>query len=120
MAKRSQGSEEGEQLALIEVEPENAKELLHAGRVYNRLRESHASQRERFRTREQIALEKFLAAIEAAGVAKRQDGSYRFTANGELIIVTPKLPKVKIKPFPEGGSEEDEDEEEDEEQEDET
>ena len=110
--RKNDGTDGGEQLALIEVEPENAKDLLRAGRAYNKLRETHSSERDAFRKKEQAALEKFLAAIEAAGVAKRADGSYRFTANGELIIVTPKLPKVKMKPvaeFPED-DEDDEDE----------
>ena len=114
---RKKRTTDDEQQELIDVQPENNKELLRAGRAYNKLRDTHASERDSFRKKELAALEKFLAAIKEAGVNPRADGSYRFTADGELIIVTPKMPKVRMEPIAELGALEEEEEEEAEEEE---
>ena len=83
----------GQQMDLIEVGPENAKEIILHARRYK------ASQKKRIEAlAEEIAeKQKLLALISDAHLKRLDDGKIRFKLDGFTITVTPRDELVKIK-----------------------
>lgn len=91
--KKSSKPDEGEQLDLIEVEPEEAKEIARIARAYKKAQKARVTA-----LAEEIKQkEKLLAVVKEAKLQPGVDGMYTFKANGTIITVTPRDELVKVK-----------------------
>lgn len=98
MSKKSQMQEEverteGEQMDLIDVAPENAKEIIKHARTYR------AAQKQRLSALEEEVTQKnkLLELIKAANLQRMADGKIKCRCDGFTITVTPRDEKVTIK-----------------------
>lgn len=83
----------GEQLDLIETQPENAKKIIKQAKIY---KSAQAARIEALA--EEVAAKKaLLDLIHEAGLQRMPDGKIRFTADGFTITVTPADDKIKVK-----------------------
>ena len=84
--------DEGEQLDLIDVTPEIAKQLKRLGRTYQRYK------RERIAalTKEVEYKTKLLGALRDSKVPKQADGSIKCRLDGMKITVTPRDDLVRV------------------------
>jgi|GEM_PF-2311584 len=91
--RQTSESIEGEQLSLIDVGPENLKEIMPWARRYN------AAMHERLAAlqKECEAKEKILALVKEAKLSRLPDGSIRFKCQGMTISVTPRDEVIQIK-----------------------
>jgi hypothetical protein len=83
----------GEQMDLIDVHPENEKEILEAVKVYKK----YQSQRLKFLDKEVAQKKKVLELVHAADLQRLSDGRIRFRCDNFIITVTPSDEKIKIK-----------------------
>jgi hypothetical protein len=85
--------QEGEQMPLIDIEPENAREIIKQAKIYE------AVKKERI-----IALQneveskhKLLELIKNSGIPRSEDGSITYKSGTLTITVTPRDELVKVK-----------------------
>lgn len=95
MAKKKEQKKttSGEQMALIDVAPENAKPIIAQARRYKLVQ----AERLQALAKETASKEKLLALIKEAKLQRLQDGSIRFKCDGFEISVTPRDELVKVK-----------------------
>lgn len=93
--KKKQDSEllPGEQLNLIDVAPENAKEILKVAKIYE------AAKKERLKAlaEEVKQKQKVLELIHEAKLQRMEDGKINVKCDRYTIVVTPTDEKIKIK-----------------------
>ena len=91
--KKTDKPDDGEQLDLIETEPENAKEVARLARRYKK------AQRARMAAGDEEAdcKERLLLEVKEAGIKSGADGKYRFRAGDATITVTPRDELVSVK-----------------------
>lgn len=82
-----------EQIELIDVQPQNAKEIERAAYAYIEAKECTADAREQ----EHVKRDKLVEVVRSAGIAPNPDGAYRFRACGTVITVTPVPEKITVK-----------------------
>jgi hypothetical protein len=85
--------EPGEQLTLIDVTPENLKEIAPVAKRYR------AAVRRRMKAgEEETALkEELLSLVKESKAVRLQDGSIRFKCEGMTITITPRDELVRVK-----------------------
>jgi len=89
----------GEQLDLIDVAPENSKEIIALARAYK-----SAQGRRIDALEEEVAAKvKLLALIKGANLQRLDDGKIRLHLDGYTITVTPRDELVKVKEDSEEG-----------------
>lgn len=93
MKKEVEKTEEGEQLDLIDVSPENAKPIIAAARVYKKL----VATRQNALDKEVKQKQKILGLIKEAKLTPLEDGTTKFRYDGVTISVTPRDELVKVK-----------------------
>ena len=96
MAKRGRPKKEavaGEQLDLIDVHPENAKEIIDCAKAYKR----YVTDRLAVEKREVEQKQKLLALVRDANLQRLKDGTIRFKLDGFLITITPRDELIKVK-----------------------
>jgi len=84
--------EEGEQLDLIDVHPENAKEILAAARLYQK----HQSDRIKAGVKEAEQKQLILELVKKENLQTLVGGKVRFELDGVLISITPRDELVQI------------------------
>jgi hypothetical protein len=98
MAKKKKEAQEaetsqGEQMDLIDVQPENAKAIIAEARVYKKAQET----RLRALAKETASKQKILSFVRDANLQRLDDGSIRFKADGFDITVKPRDELVTVK-----------------------
>ncbi len=97
MAKGKKGSTDkvdvGEQLPLLDVTPENSKQIVTVARRYK----AFVIDRQAVLEKEIAEKEKLLELIRKANLKRLEDGKIRFRVDGLLITVTPRDELVSIK-----------------------
>lgn len=93
MSKRTAEQTEGEQLDLIDVEPENKEAILRVAHRYKNAKKERMAAL----AIEKAEKEKLLAVVKEAKILPDPDGSYRFTLDGLTITVTPRDELLKVK-----------------------
>lgn len=91
MAKKEQKISE-EQLDLIDVHPENEKEIVAAAKLYRK----HLANRQAAGRKEVEQKEKILMLIKEAKLQPLEDGKIRFSSDGFTFTVTPRDFLVQI------------------------
>ena len=103
MAKQqTEDLEVGEQIPLIDIEPENAKAIARAARAYKKAQKA----RMEALSEEIKQKEKLLAVVHQADIKANADGEYCFRAGDVTITVKPRDELVKVK-FEKDADEED-------------
>ncbi len=82
-----------EQLELIDVKPENMKEIVPAARNYQKTKVARMKATER-ETKAKVEL---LSLVKAAKLKPLDDGVIRFKCEGLLISITPRDELIKVK-----------------------
>ena len=82
-----------EQLDLIDVSPENIKEIIPAARTYQKAKVARMNATER-ETKAKVAL---LSLVKAAKLKPLDDGTIRFRCDGLIISITPRDELIKVK-----------------------
>ena len=85
-------NEEGEQLDLIEVEPENAKQIARCARVYKKAQAVRLEALD-----EEVKNKKKLIALIHEADLQPVNGKYKFRAGKMIITVTPCDERVGVK-----------------------
>jgi len=93
MGRRKKADTQGEQLDLIDVGPENLKEIIPVARAYKKI----ISERVTLTAQEVKLKEKIKKFVHESGLKRLPDGSFKFKSDGVLITVTPQDEKVKVK-----------------------
>ena len=93
MAKKTEQKEAGEQLDLIEVGPENAKEIGKIARAYERVK------RERMKWTEKEVEQKTALSdlIHKANLKPLDDGTIRFKVDKLIVTVKPKKESITVR-----------------------
>ena len=92
MAKKEK-AEEGEQLDLIDVAPENAKPIIAAARLYKKYQKARlASLKDEIGQKQKI-----LSLVKEAKLTTLEGGKIRFKYDGVTISITPRDELVKVK-----------------------
>jgi hypothetical protein len=85
--------EDGEQLPLIDVEPENAKAIMRVARAYKRAQgERNVALAEEVKQKE-----KLLTLIKDANIPTDSDGNQRFRVDGAVFTVKRRDALVRVK-----------------------
>ena len=84
---------EQEQLDLIEVRPQNAKEILVAAKAYKKIQTVRISAG----AKEEEEKQKILALVKEANLQPFPDGTIKFTLDGVSISVKPSKMKLTVK-----------------------
>jgi len=92
MAKEKKAAME-EQMDLIDVAPENAKEIIKEARIYKK----HESVRLQALDKELVSKNKVLELIKQAKLQPVDGGKIKFTYDGVTITVTPRDELLKVK-----------------------
>lgn len=92
MARRTKTAD-GEQLDLIDVEPENVKAIKRAARAYK----AAQAQRITWLADEKKQKMKILELVKEAKLRPNQDGIIKFRLDGIVIAITPRDELVQIK-----------------------
>jgi hypothetical protein len=93
MAKKKAKTAKGEQMALIEVGPENLEHIVKEVRQYK----YHQKQRLLHLKKEVEQKEKIKALIAEAHLQRLEDGNIKFEADHAIICVTPQDDLITIK-----------------------
>lgn len=93
MSKKKEEVEVGEQMALIDVSPKNAKPMIKVGRLYNKAKKV----RIRALAEEVKYKEEIRQLARDANLQRLEDGSIRFTYEGVTICIMPQDEKVTVK-----------------------
>lgn len=99
--QKSEVVEQGEQLALIDIAPENSKKIIGVARRYRVAQ----GQRIEALVREVAEKQKLLELIKEAKLTPLEGGKIRFRVNGLIITVTPRDELVRVKEEGEKASE---------------
>lgn len=83
----------GQQMDLLEVGPENQKEIMRVAKAYR----SIVKQRVGLSAKENELKQKLLGLIKDAHLQRLEDGKIKFKLDGYLITVTPRDELVQIK-----------------------
>lgn len=92
-----------QQGTLMDIEPENAKEIVAAARKYKEA----VGERLSWLKQEVKYKQEILELAKAAKLKRDEDGNIRFTVDGVTIKITPCDDKVSVKFSDEGESDED-------------
>ena len=92
MAKKKETDLSGEQLTLIEVQPENAKPIIKAARLYKKCQAA----RQAALAQEVKQKKKILELIRAAKLQPLDEGVIKFEFDRVLISVTPRDELIRI------------------------
>lgn len=92
MARKTKTAD-GEQLDLIDVEPENAKAIKRAARAYK----SAQAQRITWLVDEKKHKGKILELVKEAKLRPNEDGIIKFRLDGIVVAITPRDELVQIK-----------------------
>lgn len=92
MAKRGR-PKKGQQLDLIDVAPENLKEIIPVAREYRELVKARLN----ILKQEVEFKQKLLQLAQKAGLTADAKGKIKFKADGMTIIITPQDYKVQVK-----------------------
>ena len=98
MAKKSsmqeevEESEKGEQMALIDVAPKNAKDIIGAARIYKKFQAA----RLKALAKEIEQKAEILRLVRVADIQPLEGGKIRFKYDGVMISVTPRDELVKV------------------------
>lgn len=85
--------EVGEQMDLLDVQPENAKAIMAAAKLYKK----HQIARQAALAKEITQKEKLLELVRAAKLKPLADGVIKFACGGMIISVTPRDELIKVK-----------------------
>lgn len=101
--KHELGGTSGEQLALIDVTPENLKAIKPIARRYRAAMQTRVDAlKEEVEAKQQI-----LALVKDAHLSRLEDGTIKFRCDGMVITVTPRDELVKVKEEDEGDPDQD-------------
>lgn len=92
MAKKNTGAS-GKQLPLIDVQPENAKPIIEAAKLYM----EYQAERLGFLAKEVEQKNKIIILVEAANLKPLKDGKIKFEIEGFSISIEPQGKLVKVK-----------------------
>jgi len=92
-SRKSVDSGSNEQMELIEVGPENLRDIKPIARRYKAAMEA----RMEALAEESEAKQQILAMVKEAKLSRLQDGTIRFRCDGMVITVTPRDELVKVK-----------------------
>ena len=91
--KKTETKEKDEQLDLIDVAPENAKDIARVGRLYKKAQSARiAAGNEEVKLKSQIK-----EFVEEAHLQRGEDGAIRFTCDSLEISIEPRDDVVKVK-----------------------
>jgi len=96
MAKKKikeETKEKGEQLELIDVHPENAKEIVKAAKLYKK----YLAERQAVQVEEVAQKRKVLELVRAANMQPGEGGKIKFALDGYTICITPRDELVQVK-----------------------
>lgn len=82
-----------EQLELIDVKPENMKEIIPAAKTYQKAKAARIKATEK----EVKAKVELLSLVKSAKLKPLDDGAIRFKCDGLLISITPRDELIKVK-----------------------
>lgn len=91
MAKKKK--EQGDQLDLIDVNPENAKEIVVAARLYQKYQTARVKALAKEIEQKRLILE----LVKAANLQTLEGGKVKFNVDGITITVTPRDELVQVK-----------------------
>jgi hypothetical protein len=91
--KKAKKANKGEQLELLDVAPENAKDIIACARRYK----NFLAKRLKVLSAEKNEKQNLLALIEKANLSRLNDGKIRFHCDGYVITVTPRDELVQVK-----------------------
>lgn len=92
MAKKKAGTS-GKQMDLIDVQPENAKPIIEAAKLYM----EYQAERLGFLAKEVEQKKKIIILVEAANMQPLKDGKIKFEIDGFTISIEPQGKLVKVK-----------------------
>jgi len=92
MAKKK-GKKKGEQLELIDVQPENVKHIIEVARTYKK----SMARRLKELADETKLKHKIIELVDAANLQPLKGGVIRFECDGVEISITPQDRQVKVK-----------------------
>jgi len=87
------GKKKGEQLELIDVQPENVKAIIPVARLYKK---SQAA-RQKHLAEETKLKQQIIELVDAANLQPLKGGVIRFEYEGVMVSVTPQERQVKVK-----------------------
>ena len=90
-------SEDGEQLDLIETEPESAKALARLARAFNKAKCAEEEARAVVAKKREALLAAVREASERKEIEHDEYNPYTFTANKVKITVTPMAERIKVR-----------------------
>jgi len=95
MAKKekTETNESGEQLDLIDVQPENAKTIVHAARLYKKFQAARLTALDKEVEQKRQVLE----LVKAAKLQPLDGGKIKFEYDGVIISITPRDELVTVK-----------------------
>jgi len=93
MGKKKETTEKNEQLDLIDVHPENAKEILRVAKTYKRLQKERLT----ISDKQVNAKQKILDLVKQAKLKRLEDGTIKFSLDSITISITPRDELVKVK-----------------------
>ena len=100
--KKGANTTSGEQMALIDVTPENLKQIEPIARRYRAAMKTRVAA-----LKDEVeAKQKILALVKDAHLTRLEDGTIRFKCEGKLIIITPRDEKITIKDEKKGDEDE--------------
>ena len=91
--KEVEETEKGEQMTLIDVGPENFKEIVKEVRIYKK----HQAARLAALKLEVEQKKKIRALVEAAALQRLKDGVIRFEADNAIVCISPQDDLITIK-----------------------
>lgn len=91
--KKTEPKESGEQLNLIDVQPENAKPIIQAARLYKKFQAARIAALKKEVDQKQVVLR----LVREANLQPLDDGKIRFEYDNVMVSVTPRDELIKVK-----------------------